>query len=147
MDDIIGYFWICSSHFDQNQIETRNGRTTISCGSIPSKFETPRRDSSEICSPPIPAASLVAVDNQGHLAERLNNSSKIQALERENAALKGKMRLLTAKSVAMKKSYAVLEKTSKSQEQKILALEKKIEEMLMPELLFGVRIVSKKCGM
>lgn len=137
-----GYFWICSSHFNKREITTKNGRTSLAHGSIPTKFDA-EQPVSQINPPPLLPPSHASIDNE-QLQKRLQTLGKIQALERDNASLKKKTKLARAKSVDLEKKVAQLRQKSTSQQHKISELEKQIDEMRMSGPFLGARDVCVK---
>lgn len=122
---IPGYFWICSNHFDENHITKKNGKSTLSHGAIPTRFDAAQRVTHEI------GPIATAPHTNEHLRYKLQSSCKIQSLEKNNAKLQEKIRLLKMRSVE-------LEKECKSQQKTISVLETKINEVEMMGPLHGI---------
>lgn len=135
IDNVSGYFLVCSNHFDKNQIITKNGRPTLCYGTIPNKFDGPPR-ATQVTSP-----APSDISSKEYILEKRQYSIKIKALEKKIVILNKKTKSSKAESTDLKKQLLHLQKKSDSQSQTILNLEKKIKDIEAAEPLIGVQIV------
>lgn len=128
-----GYFFVCSNHFNQDQLITKYGKTTLRYGAIPSKFDqsvthavNPVSIPEQLDEHEINPVSI-AEQRAEHLAASL--SVKVQALEHLNSTLKNKIESLRSNSADQTKKLHIMEKQINSQQETISKLEQKISDM------------------